>query len=65
MLYMLGLLSLTFSILFLFFPEVLLKLSEWGNRLVFTDHSAVLHRKVVGTVLFIAGLFMFFISWKY
>ncbi len=65
MFYLLSLLSMAFAILFLFFPETLIKLSEWGNKMVFTDHNAVAHRKLVGVVLLFVGIFMFFVSWKY
>ena len=65
MFFLISFTFLVFSILFLFFPEVLIKLSEWGNKLIVTDHKAVMHRKVVGVMLFGLSVLVFFISWKY
>jgi len=65
MFYLLSAISLAFGVLFLFFPEALIKLSEWGNRLVFTDHNAVAHRKVVGSMLLVVSVFMLLVAWTY
>lgn len=65
MFYFLGLFFLLFSFLFIFFPDLLIKLSEWGNKLIITDHEAVLYRKVLGAFLFGLSFLMFFIAWKY
>lgn len=58
----LGTVLLLFSVLFFFAPHVLVKLSELGNKLVFTDHTSVAHRKLSGTVLLITGLLMFYLG---
>ena len=56
----LGVFFLAFGCIFLFAPQWIILLSQWGNRLVFTDHDAVVHRKFVGTALLVLGLFMFY-----
>ncbi len=56
----LGIFFLIFGLIFLFVPHWIILLSQWGNRLVFTDHDAVAHRKFVGTALLILGAIMFY-----
>ncbi len=56
----LGVFFLAFGLIFLFAPKWIILLSQWGNRLVFTDHDAVAHRKFVGSALFVLGLIMFY-----
>lgn len=58
----LGMLFFFFSLLFLFFPKLIIKISEVGNRLVFTDHNTVAHRYMSGIVLLVVSLLMFYIS---
>lgn len=58
----LGLVLLFFSLLFFFAPRVIVKLSELGNRLVFTDHNYLAHNKLSGTVLLIMSLVMFYLG---
>jgi len=65
MFYLISFSFFVFSILFLFFPDVLIKLSEWGNKLILTDHKAVIHRKVVGIMLFSLSVIVLFVSWQY
>ncbi|RMF61951.1 MAG: hypothetical protein D6743_12850 [Calditrichaeota bacterium] len=57
-----GVLFLFFSALFFFAPGVIIRLSEIGNRLVFTDHGSVAHRKLSGAVLLIMSLVMFYLG---
>ena len=57
-----GVLFLLFSVLFLFAPEFVIKLSEIGNKLIFTDHGSVAHRKLSGIVLLVMSLVMFYIG---
>ncbi len=57
-----GLLFLIFSALFFFAPSVIVKLSEFGNKLIFTDHGSVLHRKLSGLILLAIGLIMLYIG---
>ncbi len=58
----LGLLFFVFSLLFFFYPEMIVKISEIGNRLIFTDHSTVAHRYWSGLVLLIMSLLMFYVG---
>ncbi len=58
----LGVFLLLFSMLFLFAPNALVRLSELGNKLIFTDHSSVAHRKLSGALLLIVSLIMFYLG---
>lgn len=65
MFYLLSIFFLVFAYLFLFAPSWLIRLSEWGNRLILTDHNAVLHRKFTGILLLCLGVAMFLVGLKY
>lgn len=58
----LGFLFLSFSLLFFLAPKLIIKISEIGNRLVFTDHGTVAHRFWSGLVLLIMSLVMFYLG---
>lgn len=58
----LGLLFMAFSMLFFFAPKLIVKISEIGNRLVFTDHGTVAHRYWSGLVLLVMSLIMFYLG---
>jgi hypothetical protein len=60
----LGLVCLGFSLLFFFAPRIIIKVSELGNKLLFTDHSTVAHRYWSGLVLLIVGVLMVYLSSK-
>jgi hypothetical protein len=59
-----GLFFLSFSVLFLFAPKIIVKMSELGNKLLFTDYGTVAHRKLSGWVLLIMSLVMFYLGVK-
>lgn len=50
------------GILFLIAPNVLVKLSELGNKMIFTDHSPFAHRKVTAVILFLMSVVMFYVA---
>jgi len=57
-----GLLFLILSMLFFFAPNVIIKMSEIGNKMVFTDYRSVAHRKISGTILLATSILMFYIG---
>ncbi len=57
-----GMLFLLFSLLFFFYPKMIVKISEIGNRMIFTDHSTVAHRYWSGLVLLIMSVLMFYLG---
>jgi hypothetical protein len=57
-----GSVFLFFSVLFFFSPKLIVKISEVGNRLLFTDHNTVAHRYWSGLILLIMSLVMFYLS---
>lgn len=59
---MLGVLFLVFSLLFFFAPKTIIKISEVGNKMIFTDHSTLAHRFFSGFILFVMSLIMFYLG---
>lgn len=59
-----GFVFLLFSLLFLFAPKMLVKLSEISNKMIFTDYGAIAHRKWSGVVLLILSFLMFYLGVK-
>ncbi|MFQ5674497.1 MAG: hypothetical protein ACE5G1_01260 [bacterium] len=53
---------MVFSLLFFFAPGIIVKMSQIGNRLVFTDYRPVEHRKLSGVILLAISLVMFYIG---
>ena len=54
-----GIFSLVFGILFLFFPQVISRMVEWSNRMITrTDELIIARKKPVGIFLILAGLFI-------
>ena len=60
----LGVIFLIFGALFLFAPILLIKLSELGNKLIYTDHNTIAHRYVTGMVLTLLSALMFYLGIK-
>ncbi len=60
----LGIVFLGFSLLFFFAPRVIVKVSEMGNKLLFTDHGTVAHRHWSGLVLLIVSAMMMYLGLK-
>jgi hypothetical protein len=49
-------------VLFLFFPQQLIKLSEWGNKVVLSNEKALSHRVTIGVFLMIVSAVIFLSS---
>jgi hypothetical protein len=61
---LIGIVFLGFSAMFLFAPGLIIKMSELGNKLIFTDYSPVAHRKVSAVVLFLMSIVMLYLGIK-
>lgn len=59
---LIGIVFLGFSAMFLFAPGLIIKMSELGNKLIFTDYSPVAYRKVSAVVLFLMSIVMFYLG---
>jgi len=59
-----GVLFFCLSYLFVFAPGIIIKLSEIGNKMVFTDYTPVAHRKLSGLVLFALSIIMFYLGFS-
>lgn len=57
-----GALFLFFSLLFFFAPRLIIKISEIGNKLLFTDDRSVAHRYWSGLILLLMSLVMFYLG---
>ncbi len=57
-----GIFFLIFGVLFLFFPQQLIKLSEWGNKVVLTNEKALSYRVTIGVFLIIVSAVIFLSS---
>ncbi|MDO8724390.1 MAG: hypothetical protein Q7J31_19480 [Syntrophales bacterium] len=57
-----GIFFLIFGVLFLFFPQQLIKLSEWGNKVVLTNEKALSYRVTIGVFLIIGSAVIFLSS---
>lgn len=59
-----GSIFFIFSVLFFFTPKFIIKISEMGNKLIFTDHGTVAHRYWSGIFLLIMSIIMFYLGWQ-
>ncbi len=57
-----GIFFLIFGVLFLFFPQQLIKLSEWGNKVVLSNEKALSYRVTIGVFLIIVSAVIFLSS---
>ncbi len=54
-----GIFSLVFGFLFLFYPQAITRMAEWSNRMIArTDELIVARKKPAGIFLILAGLFI-------
>lgn len=60
-----GIFFLGFGVLFLFFPQQLTKLSEWGNKVVLSNEKALGYRVTIGIFLIIVSAVVFLSSFLY
>lgn len=60
----LSIISIFFGFLYISSPETIVKLSQWANKVVFTDRQMLVHRKVVGVLLLAAGILFLYIALK-
>ncbi|MEK6739040.1 MAG: hypothetical protein AABY74_10295 [Planctomycetota bacterium] len=60
-----GIFFLIFGVFFLFFPQQLIKLSEWGNKVVLSNEKALSHRVTIGVFLIIVSAVIFLSSFLY
>ncbi len=58
----LGFFFLCFSGLFFFAPNLIIKISEIGNKLVFTDEKTVSHRYWTAALLLFMSIVMFYLG---
>jgi len=57
-----GIFFLLFGVLFLFFPQQLIKLSEWGNKVVLSNEKVLSYRVTIGVFLIIGSAVIFLSS---
>ncbi|NQV38433.1 MAG: hypothetical protein HQ509_10570 [Candidatus Marinimicrobia bacterium] len=57
-----GPIAILFGILLLFFPKLLIKLSEYSNQVVTSKDDSMKNRYVIGGILTVSGLFLLYQS---
>ena len=57
-----GLLSIISGYLYFFRPDVIIKLSSIGNRLITTDYGFIRYHKLSGIVLLLIGCVLFYVG---
>lgn len=57
-----GIIALILSFLYLFRPEVVRKMDEFGNKLILTSERLLEKRKKVGLFYFITGIILVYIA---
>ncbi len=55
---------IAFGVLFSFFPKTVVRMNEWGNRVLFSKADAVARHVAVGTTLLILGAIILFILFR-
>jgi len=60
----LGSISIIFGFIFIFKPEILIKLSEVGNRVVFSEKAVYANPRFFGIVLVIIATAIFYLDFK-
>ncbi len=60
-----GLLSIISGYLYVFRPDIVIKLSGIGNRLITTDYGFIRYHKFSGLVLLCVGCLLFYVGIKF
>ena len=55
-----GIISFAFGILFLIKPLYLIRISDWGNRVIFSDDKLQMHPRILGFFLSAAGIYIMY-----
>ena len=58
-----SILIFLFAVTLFFFPQNLVNLNELGNRILYTNEKAIIHRRIAGIVLLILGIIFFAIGY--
>ncbi|MBC8402275.1 MAG: hypothetical protein H8E14_12370 [Candidatus Marinimicrobia bacterium] len=56
-----GLIAILFGILFLFLPNLLEKLNNFGNTIITTDEITIIYRNISGILFIILGILLLFL----
>lgn len=58
----LGVLIVIIGLLYLFSPMFLVKLNEWGKRILFSDEWTIGHRLLMSIFFLLVGLFVLWLT---
>jgi len=58
----LGVLIVIIGLLYLFSPRFLVKLNEWGKRILFSDEWTIGHRLLMSIFFLLVGLFVLWLT---
>ena len=59
-----GLVTLMFSIGYLFRPDLIIKLNDWGRQFIFNDKYILKHRRQVGVFFLVLAFIALFMSFS-
>ena len=62
--FLVGLVTLIFSIGYLFRPDLVIKMNDWGRQFVFNDKYILKHRRVVGVFFLILAFIALYMSFS-
>jgi len=60
----LGVLSIIVGLIFMINPRLIIKLNEFGNKVIFVDDAVLLYPRVFGTIMLFVSLYLLYIGWK-
>ena len=60
-----GMLSIFIGIIFFVKPEILIKFSEIGNKIIITDEQILCYPRCLGIVLLAISIYILYISVKF
>lgn len=60
-----GIVLFISGFLFCAAPNLIVKLNQWGKRLLFTDEGTIKYNLRTGVIFMIVGAIVFFVSWYY
>ncbi len=64
-LFLAGIISSLIGILFVIKPIYLVRLSDWGNRVIFSDEKLETHPRILGFLLTAAGMYIMIRMFNY
>ncbi len=62
--FLVGMVTLMFSIGYLFRPDLVIKVNDWGRQFVFNDKYILKHRRMIGVFFLVLAFIALFMSFS-